>query len=189
MKFIFFLFLIACSTAPSVQQLTHDDIQHKECLAPLEEVSLSPQRQMLSLVQQTTGTAGSLMAAGVGVVSDTVVVTTGLVGSALLCGQFCHGDILELYVEGMQEANLLWTTPRVYKASSSWRCPYVDHISKAFRKVSSCLHSKGEYVAAFEQLNMVEDNKVLKRCISDFEKGKILVLKTELQSVTDKSGF
>ncbi|MES2526052.1 MAG: hypothetical protein V4598_03160 [Bdellovibrionota bacterium] len=192
MKFVFFFFLIACSTAPSVQQLTHDEIIHKECLAPLEDVKLSPQRQMLSLFQQTTGTAGSLLATSVGVVSDTVVVTTGIVGTAYLCvdSAFC-GDVLEGYVGIMQEADLLWSTKKAYNASSSWRCPYVDHISKAFRKVSSCLHAKGEYVAAFEQLNNVEDDHVLKKCISETEREKLKVLQAELTipSMTKESGF
>lgn len=194
MKFLILLFLIACSSAPSVEKLTHDNIQHKECLAPLETVTLSPQRQMLSLLQQTTGTAGSLIATSAGVVSDTVVVTTGVVGTAYLCidANFC-GEVLEGYVGIMQEVDMLWSTKKAFNASSSWRCPYVDHISKAFRKVSSCLHSKGEFVSAFEQFNMVESDSVLKKCISNAEREKLKALEAQLTlpsaSVTEKSGL
>ncbi len=192
MKFFIFLFIVACSTAPSVEKLTHDNIQNKECLTPLESVTLSPQRQVMSLLQQTTGTAGSLIATGAGVVSDTVVVTTGIVGTAYLCidSHFC-GEVMEGYVGIMQEVDMLWSTKKAYNASSSWRCPYVDHISKAFRKVSSCLHEKGEFVAAFEQFNIVEGDSVLKRCISNSEREKLKELEAQLTqpSLTKKSGL
>ena len=55
-----------------------------------------------------------------------------------------------------------------------------SHISRAFRKVSECLHDKGEYVAAFEKLGIVEEDQVLKSCSSGAEKEKIEDLKARL---------
>lgn len=179
MRWMLFL-LVACTTAPSVKRLTHEKIENKECLRPLENITVRPEQTVLGLFKQTAGTAGTVVATGAGVVSDTVVVSTGLIGTAYLCvdGHFCD-DIMGGYVGIMEEADMLWTTKKAYKASSSWRCPYVDHISKAFRKVSSCLHEKKEFVAAFEQLNIIEANSVLSECVSATEKEKLEELRTQ----------
>ena len=182
MKYLILLSLIACTTAPSIQKLTHDKIKNKECLTPLENVKLTPGQTVMGLFQQTAGTAGNVVATSAGVVGDTIVVGTGLAGTFLLCAQdsiFCD-DLLGSYVGLMEEADLLWNTKKAYKGSSSWRCPQVDHISRAFRKVSECLHDKGEYVAAFEQIGIVEDNDVLKNCSSGPEKEKMETLKAQL---------
>lgn len=58
----------------------------------------------------------------------------------------------------------------------------MDHISRAFRKVSECLHDKGEYVAAFEQMNILEDDDVLSECVSETEKEKLRNLQVRLRT-------
>lgn len=182
MKYLVLSLLLACTTAPSVQKLTHDNIKNKDCLTPLENVKLTPGQTVMGLFQQSAGTAGNVVATSAGVVGDTIVVGTGLAGTFVLCAKdniFCD-DLLGSYVGLMEEADLLWNTKKAYKVSSSWRCPQVDHISRAFRKVSECLHDKGEYVAAFEQIGIVEDNQVLKSCSSGPEKEKLEILKSKL---------
>lgn len=110
---LFLLLLLACTSAPSVQKLTHDEIKNKECLEPIEKVTHSPQRRLKNLFQQTTGTMGSMVATGAGFVSDTVVVTTGVLGTAYLCvdGDFC-GEVMEGYFGIMEEVDLLWSTKK-----------------------------------------------------------------------------
>lgn len=182
MKLIFLFLALSCTTAPPVKKLILKDIKAKGCLKPLEDAKLNTIEAFTSLLQQTAGTAGTVVATSAGVVGDTVVVGTGLAGTFYLCARgslFCE-DIIGGYVEIMEEADMLWSTKKAYKASSSWRCPQVDHISRAFRKVSSCLHGKGEYVAAFEQLNRLEAHSVLNECVSNGERVKLENLRAQL---------
>lgn len=182
MKWLMTFFLISCATPPSVKTLTRKDIQNKACLKPLEDVKLSAIQTVGSLLQQTVGTAGTVVATGAGVVGDTIVVGTGLAGTFYLCARdsiFCE-DIMSGYVGLMEEADLLWSTKKAMKTSEKWRCPQVDHISEAFRKVSNCLYVQGEYVAAFEQLALIQENTVMSDCTSDLEREKVEELKAKL---------
>ncbi len=170
MKWILLILALSCTTAPPVKKLVLKDIKSKDCLKPLEEVKLNAIETFAGLLQQTAGTAG------------TVVVGTGLAGTFYLCARdslFCE-DIIGGYVGLMEEADMLWSTKKAYNTSAKWRCPQVDHISYAFRKVSSCLYVKGEYVAAFEQLALIEENMVMSDCMSDLEKEKSQELKAKL---------
>jgi hypothetical protein len=182
MKWIFLILALSCTTAPPVKKLVLKDIKSKDCLKPLEDVKLNTIKTFAGLLQQTAGTAGTVVATSAGVVGDTVVVGTGLAGTFYLCARdslFCE-DIIGGYVGIMEEADMLWSTKKAYNTSTKWRCPQVDHISHAFRKVSSCLYVKGEYVAAFEQLALIEENMVMSDCMSDLEKEKIQELKAKL---------
>ncbi len=192
MKFVFFLFLIACSTAPSVKNLTYKQtITHQECLKPLQNLEVSAPRKIQSALLQSTGTAGSYILTSAGVVTDTVVVSTGFIGTVYLCsqggGSSGCGEVFGGYMGVMEHLDLLWTTKKAFNGTSTWRCPYVDHISKAMRKVSDCLYDNGEYVAAFEQLSIIESDPVMDDCLSSGEKKKNEMFKSEL--VTKKSGF
>ncbi len=188
MKHLILFFFVACSTAPSVKNLTYKQtINNRGCLQPLENLEVSAPQRIQSALLQSTGTAGSYLLTSAGVVTDTVVVTSGFVGTVYLCsqggGSSGCGEVFGGYMGIMEHMDLLWTTKKAFTGTSSWRCPYVDHISKAFRKVSYCLHEKGEYVAAFEQLNIIEADVVLRECISNGEKLKFESLKTKLTSL------
>ena len=175
------ILLFSCASAPSPEKLAYKDIRHRECLSPLENLS-GPRNTFMNLFQQTAGAAGSVVATGAGVVSDTIVVSTGILGTVYLCSRdnFWCEDILGGYVGIMEETDLLWSTKKAYAGTASWRCPYVDHISRAYRKVSECLHEKKEYVAAFEQMSLLEHDHTINECISETEREKWQALKTEL---------
>ncbi len=184
MKYLFLFSLVACSSAPSVKKFSYaQTINHQECLKPLENVSLPFPQKIQNAVLQTTGLTGSLLVTSMGVVSDTVVASGGIAGLYLCAdgngGHGC-GDLVGVYFGVMEDLDLLWTTQKAYKGTSAWRCPHVDHISRAMRKASSCLHKNGEYVAAFEQLDRLESDEVMETCMSDVEKEKVQNLKTEV---------
>ena len=67
MKYFIQVFLLACTTAPSVKKLTHDNIKNKDCLTPLDHVCLSPGETVLNLFQQSAGTAGNVVATAVAI--------------------------------------------------------------------------------------------------------------------------
>lgn len=182
MKWIFLILTLSCTTAPPVKKLILKDIKNKECLKPLEDAKQNVIQTFAGLMQQTAGTAGTVVATGAGVVGDTVVVGTGLAGTFYLCARdslFCE-DIIGGYVAIMEEADMLWSTKKAYNTSAKWRCPQVDHISSAFRDVSHCLYVQGEYVAAFEQLALVQENMVMSDCMSDLEKERVEELKSKI---------
>lgn len=184
LKYFFFLSLLACTSAPSVNKLTYrESIQHQECLNPLSQLSVPFPQKVQNALFQTTGVTGSLLVTSVGVVSDTVVASGGIAGLYLCAdgngGSGC-GDLMGAYFGVMEDLDLLWTTKKAYKGTSSWRCPYVDHISRAMRKVSTCIHDNGEFVAAFEQLNRLDTDDVMALCSSEFEKEKVRNLKVEV---------
>ncbi len=187
MRYLILFFLFACTSAPPARNFMSANIKHKECLAPVENLSVSLPARIQNAFLQTTGTAGSLLVTSAGVVSDTVVVSTGVAGVAL-CGygnasSAGCGDLIGGYFGLMDHMGLIWTTKKAYQGTSSWRCPEVDHISRAYRKVTRCLHKNGELVEAFEQMGRLEHDELLSECASDVEKEKWAELNLELRRV------
>lgn len=185
MKFFFLFLFFACTSAPHKSSFRYSEtVEHDECFAKLEsEKHHRQQIRIQDTIVQTTGTTGSVIVTGFGVISDTVVLAPGVAGTILLCSKMpdlrCPGMIVH-YSSFMNRLGLLWTTEKIFESTYSWRCPNVDQISKIYREVTTCLHNNKEYVAAFGQLAILESEHLLQECISEYERDEWNKLKKTL---------
>lgn len=186
-KIILLLFICACSSAPKHSELNLSSMEsHPECKIQAEDLELPLYRQSTNLLLRGVGTTGSMAFTGLGLVSDVAVVSVGAVGIAALCDPSLSpacGDVLEGYLGAMEETDLLWSTKRAYVYSQKWRCPYVDHVSKALRKSAWCNHQRQHFLAANGILATLESHQVLNECSSESEKTQVKELTQKLKGI------
>jgi hypothetical protein len=186
-KFIILLFLSACSSAPKHSELNLSYLEsHPDCKIQPEDLELPLYRQSTNLLARGMGTTGSLAITSLGLVSDVAVVTVGAVGIAAICDPSLSsacGDVIEGYLGAMEKSDLLWSTKRAYVYSQKWRCPYVDHVSKALRKSALCNHKRQHFLAANGILATLETHQVLNECSSDLEKTQVKELNQTLKGI------
>lgn len=186
---IFFLAaLISCAHSPEPRSFaTGNSVENQECLKHIEEADVKKDRSVLRVLAQTTGTTGSYFFTSFGVITDTVLVSTGVAGSVWLCSMGNRldgcGQILGSYMGLMEDLNLVWMTKKIHRGTATWRCPPVDHISRAVRRASTCLHEKGEFIAAFEQIDHLKTDELITECSSEEELEKVKETEARLKGL------
>lgn len=178
---------LACATAPKKKELSvYFSEPHPECSLSSRDFDLPFTQNVLQLLSQGATTTGSYVVTMLGLTSDVVVVSTGLFGTAMLCGKLCppNDKIFGTYIKEMEKINFLWSTQRAYFSTEQWRCPYVDHIAQNIRLKSQCNLDHGAYLAAMEQINLLETHSLLNSCISEAERLEIQGLKSKISQLT-----
>jgi hypothetical protein len=189
-KILIFIFLVSCSSTPKKHELESSFSEsHPSCKLNIEKYEPPFYIAAADNLFRGIKSTGSYTLATIGYTSDTVFVGGGVVALGWLCleghSTDC-GNILEGYVQILKSADIVSLGNKAYSGTSSWRCPYVDHITSALREVAACNSKHSHYIAAFAQLDQVEMKPILKECISNVEKLKVEELRSQIETETLK---
>lgn len=179
MKAILSLLLIAsCASAPKKEAITNFSQSHPSCQIKAEDLDLTVFKTSSNGITRGMKTSGSLIFTTVGYLTDVVVISASVIGLAYLCGDHFAVDCVDAtdMFEGGYTGIGNWT----FDKTERWRCPYVDHISEAVRESAECNYKKNHYIEAFEQMNFLARNDVMKTCSSDLERQKF---QTQMESM------
>lgn len=171
LKNILILLLItACSSAPKKELKNFSD-SHPACQIDAKDLDLSLLDASGQNLSRGIKTSGSLMFTTVGYVTDVAIIGAGIITLAWLCGDVFAADCVDAadLVEGDYNGIGNWT----FDQTAKWRCPYVDHISKAVRESADCNYKHEHFIEAFEQMNFLERNKVMRDCTTTQEQNKV----------------
>lgn len=170
-KSILFLLLIAaCASAPEKELKNFSD-SHSACRIDAKDINLSIMENSQNTLSRGIKTSGSLMFTTVGFVTDVAIIGAGIITLAWLCGDVFAVDCIDAVdlVEGDYKGVGNWTFDKTEK----WRCPYVDHISKAVRESAECNYKHELFIEAFEQMNFLERDKVMRGCTTTLEREEV----------------
>lgn len=194
MKTIFYILLsilLSCShTQPEKRYLPQHKIEKGSCLEKLNTIEQSRLKQTYNVMAQGAGTGASYVLTGAGYTADAAIIVVGGIGvGAIACSPIilleaslngsgdasgrCIGNVMDKVFESKQPD----MGGSAYKKTKKWRCPKVDHISKALRKVASCYKQKGELQLAKEQLYRINNDRLLRTCSSKEEIKKLKLQK------------
>lgn len=175
-KLLLLLLMVGCASAPKHEALNSFSDSHPDCQIKSDDLKLPLIKSTGQTFSRSIKTTTSIMATTVGYATDVVIVGGTIVGLAYLCQYGCSSLDIPIFDSYTGVGN--WT----YKETSSWRCPYVDHISEAVRKSAKCNYEHGNYVEAYEELNFLDHNKVMKDCLSHLEVEKVDNLRNSFTS-------
>ena len=178
-RILLLLILASCATAPKHETLTSFADSHPECKIKPDDLNLSIFRSTGESFARGITSTTSMMVTTVGYATDVVIVGGVVIGVAYLCQYGCS-DIVAPQIFNSYSSVGKWT----YKETSSWRCPYVDHISQAVRKSAKCNYQHGNLVEAYAQLNFLNNNEIMSDCVSHLEVEKINNLKNTFTSAS-----
>lgn len=189
-KILLLFLLVSCASTPKKHELESSFSEsHPACKLNVEKHQPSFFVAAAENLFRGIKSTGSYTLTTLGYTTDTVLVGSGVVALGWLCieghSSDC-GDILEGYVQILKSADIVSLGNKAYTGTSSWRCPYVDHITKAIREVAACNSKHSHYIAAFAQLDQVELKPILKECISSVEKLKVEELRSQIETETLK---
>lgn len=174
LRLLILILFASCASVPKHSQLAFDE-SHPSCVIKEEDLELPIILQTKNILTTGIASTGSIAVTTLGLASDVIVVGTTAIIISPACQYGC-GTAPEQVIAGLESAGLLWSTKRAFVYTESWRCPYVDHISKALRKSARCNFKQGQLVAANELLGIARSNETLKVCASDFEKYEVELL-------------
>lgn len=190
MKSLFFciiILLVSCAhNDPEKTYLKPSTLEKDSCLEVLKKSKRDPATKVFDETKEGIGTGVSYLLTGAGYATDFVFIVVGGIavgiticsplialeaghnGSGNASGE-CIGKVTGTYIEHFP-FNLGHST---YKNTEKMRCPEVDHISKALRKVAACYTKKKSFQKAKQQLDFIKDDRVLAKCTSVKEKANI----------------
>ena len=170
------LFSLSCSTSKKFE----DNINTENCDDALKE---SPQNnkdfRFVSETQEAAGNVFSYTAAGAGYTADILItVSTNMVVGIAVCsplrralngeGNFPGECVRDLHIPISTKLG-----PAAFEATEPLRCPRVDTISQAIRRVAQCFVKKGDsesYNKALQSLTATSQSKNFYRCLSAKER-------------------
>lgn len=156
--------------------------QEESCMNPLKNLERPTAYKVLDDSKQALGTGLSYIVTGASYTSEFIIgIGAGLGLGVIVCSPLMAaevamqssfnasaqcvgqigGHIYQILPKGIGEAT--------YKATEGLRCPEVDHISLAMRKVATCYHSQNQSQKAKEQLAILREDYILKKCRSKQE--------------------
>lgn len=174
LRLLILLFLASCASVPKHDQLAFDESE-SACVITESDLELPFMLQTQNLLTMGLGSTSSIAVTTLGLASDVLVVGSTLIVLSPLCEYGCH-DLPESIIRGFEKSKLVWSTRRAFKATEAWRCPFVDHVSRAIRKSAKCNYKRGNLVAANSILGSIKENDVLDLCSSDLEKDEVQTL-------------
>lgn len=192
MKYLILFFLMSCASAPkkeSFQKALSES--HPSCQLEID----NPQRSFFTSTKENLSqglkTTGSYVLTTLGYTSDTIFIGGGTVGIVWLCRDQASDcfDLLRGYFGILGETDVIGLGQHTYQKTSSWRCPYVDHLGQAIRKVAACNMRHSHFVAAYLQLDEFDLNPVLNECLTPSEKLKSKFLRKRINELSLKSTF
>lgn len=182
---ILILFLIAsCASAPKQEALTSFSDSHPSCQIEASDLQLSVLKTSETGLTRGLKTSGSLVFTTIGYVTDVVVIGAGVVSLAWLCGESSGGNCLDVAFTPLSEFDYTGIGNWTFDKTASWRCPYVDHISQAIRKSAKCNYEHEHFIEAYEQLQFLEQNRVMKNCLSNLEEERVSDLRNSFPSAS-----
>jgi len=159
------------------------------CMKPLESLEKGTPYKIFDHSKQALGTGVSYIATGFSYTTDFILaVSTGLGVGVILCSPLITaeaamksnfnasghcissvgGSVHELFPKELGKAT--------YHGTEKLRCPEVDHISKALREVATCYHTNKQIQKAKEQLVLLQEDDILRRCRSKKENKEVETL-------------
>lgn len=150
------------------------------CLMPLVDPPIKKDAQLSSIIRQGVGYPSSYLLTGIGFTTDIALYTGVITGAVMFCGQFSSADCFGGLV-GMFDSSYNSLGKSAYEKTELWRCPYVDHISKALRQTTECLKTNNMDKEALEQLDLIRYDKILQTCSTEFEKEEVKKLVGSLE--------
>lgn len=187
---VILILVTSCAHKLERQELQNlDYLSHEECIIKKEDLELPLFIRTSRNLESGIKSSGSYALTTVGYATDVVIFGGVVVGMVWLCGESSGGscvdavgNMLKLSAHAADATELKGFGSSGYEATSSWRCPYVDHISQAIRDSAKCNMKKGHFSAAFAHLDLLETNLTLKKCISDREREHLQVQLLEINS-------
>lgn len=169
-KIMILILISACASAPK-KELSNFSDSHPSCKIDSKDLNLSILESSGNNLARGIKTSGSLMFTTVGYVTDVAIIGAGIITLAWLCGDVFAVDCVDAadLVEGDYKGVGNWT----YDQTEKWRCPYVDHISQAVRESAECNYKHEHFIEAFEQMNFLERNKVMRDCTTSLERDEV----------------
>lgn len=180
--------LVHCSTTQKFEQ----KITEKNCEEALESMPENQTGyQLVSKVQEASGTVLSYSATGAAYTVQVLWDVTATVGAAVvLCAPGIavayatqgHGTAVDPVTNLCLPADLKsiqapYLGKDTYRRTENWNCPDVDGISRSIRKVAQCYAERGgseNQNKALTSLRSVEKSGSFYRCLSEKERSSFL---------------
>lgn len=182
------LLIIGCSHKETENQyLVPSAVEASSCLAQLQSAKRETTYKVFDVVKNGVETGASYVLTGAGYTADFVVVLIGGVGAGvIICSPIialegglaggghasgeCIGGVASSIGSYFPEDGL---GKSLYQGTEELRCPEIDYISKALRRVFQCYQDRGQIEKARLQAKKLLSDPLLKKCSSSGERNEV----------------